>query len=105
MNGTRMPATLPMRLMPPMITAPTTAATVTPEIHPGTPKYSLVTSAMFQAWDMLPPVDADMSRQMQKMTAMTLPTHAYFGLMRASALSATHIGPPWGLSGSSVFRA
>ena len=40
MTGTTVAANLPMRLMPPMITTPTTTASTMPDTQPGMPKYA-----------------------------------------------------------------
>ena len=46
MAGTSLPATSPMRWMPPMITTPTSAATISPVIQVGTPKLPASAVAM-----------------------------------------------------------
>ena len=104
MNGTSRPANLPMRLMPPISTEPTIRLSTSPVIQPGTAKYSLVMSATLHDWNMFPPVSDESIMQSENSTASVLPTHARSGFSLAKALSATHIGPPCGLSGSSVFR-
>jgi hypothetical protein len=52
---------------------------------------------------MLPPVNAEISSVTQKITPMACRAQASSGQTR-SPFCATHIGPPCGLSGSSVLR-
>src|SRR3970040_458962 len=104
MNGTREPATSPMRLMPPTITAPTPTVNTIPVIHCGTPKYVNEMSATFHAWNMLPPVAVETMSVRQKITPTALPTGASAGLSLAKPRLHTHIGPPWGLLRSEVSR-
>ena len=52
---------------------------------------------------MLPPVMVEMSSVTQKTPPMMLAEPAGRGPIR-EALAATNMGPPWGLSGSSVLR-
>ncbi len=104
MIGTSRPATAPIRLIPPMMTMPTRTANTMPATMLGMPKYSSVISPTFQAWNMLPPVTVDTSRVMQNSPPMNPPNGARPGFNRASPLLTTHMGPPWGLSGSSVLR-
>ena len=104
MKGTSLPATAPMRLMPPMMTDPTIIARMIPVTIVGIEPFEAfsVTMPTFQAWNMFPPVMAETSRVMQKMPPMTLPTVP--NPRSLSPLLMTHIGPPCGLSGSSVLR-
>ena len=102
MKGTSVAVTLPMRLMPPMMTSPTRMASTMPVAALGTSKYSWVSSPTFQAWNMLPPVDVEISRQLQKTMPIKRPSRGR--PRRSIALAATYMGPPCGLSRSSVFR-
>ena len=77
---------------------------MTPVTQPATPKYSLVMSATFHAWNMLPPVPEDIITQKENRNASKVPSQPSSGFIFFSARPATHIGPPCGLSGSSVFR-
>ena len=62
----------------------------------------LVIWPTFQAWNMLPPVIAEISRVMQKITPTIMPSGA--SPQSAKARFATYIGPPLGLSGSLTSR-
>ena len=76
MNGTSTPATLPIRLMPPMMTEPTTTARMMPTACVGIPNAISVIWPTFQAWNILPPVIAEISRVMQKSTPTAVPSGA-----------------------------
>ena len=75
MTGTTLPATLPIDLMPPMITAKTSPAITVPISQFGitTPKEALPTSCaasvMELAWIIEPVAEAENSVPRQKMTA------------------------------------
>ena len=93
-----------MRLIPPMMTMPTTIARTVPAAMLGIPKYTSVISPTFHAWNMFPPVMVEISKVMQNRPPMKLPTGPSPGAIRPNPLLTTHIGPPCGLSGSSVLR-
>ena len=57
----------------------------------------------FIEWD-LPPVAAMIRQVIQNKPPIYLPPAPSAGKRCTNPLLATHIGPPWGLSGSSVFR-
>ncbi len=54
MTGARTPVTLPIRVMPPMITRATTVAVNRPVIHTGRPSMVFIVSATVLAWIALP---------------------------------------------------
>ena len=73
-----------------------------PTATAGMPRASSVCTPTFQAWNMLPPVIAEISRVMQKITPTTMPTGAR--PHSAKPFLATYIGPPCGSSGLLVSR-
>ena len=94
--------TLPIRLMPPMITKATVIDSIAPTSSLGQPKNVWVTSATFQAWNILPPVNEPIIVARQYREPIRSPS-----LGRPSSAKArleTHMGPPLGLVGSSRLR-
>ena len=53
---------------------------------------------------MFPPVMEDVIMLTENITAIIFPNFEYRGNIFLKPMSATHIGPPWGLSGLSMFR-
>jgi len=104
MAGTSLPATEPIRLIPPMITIPTMIAMMIPVAILGTPKYPSVRPATLHDWNMFPPVKAEIMSVMQKKKPTILASGFQNPPFLPMTFSTTHIAPPWGLSASSVFR-
>ena len=69
MKGTTLSATLPIDLMPPMITMKTSPAVTRPPSHSGRPNNSFIPSAIALAWIELPVTSALNSVPRQKTTA------------------------------------
>ena len=83
---------------------PHKVARMMPVTQLGTPKYSRVTSATLQVWNMLPPVKANNSSARQKNPPMTFPNGRSFGCSSDRPSRATYMAPPCGFSGSLVSR-